>query len=589
MPRRRILWFVLPWYLVIILISLVVVGVYSTRAVREFHLETTTQYLEARALLFDRLLESHGMGSASAVDSLCKDLGAAIGTRITVILPGGRVIGDSESDPARMENHGDRPEIVEALAGSTGSSLRYSETLREDFLYIAVPIRRGPTIEGVVRTSLPLTGLNANLRRLYLRITLAGILVAAAAVIVSAAAARRISRPVEEIRRGVEHFSRGDLAYRVPAHRTAEIGGLAQGINEMAERLEDRIETIERQRSEQEAVFAAMVEGLVLVDPDERIIRMNPAAARILGADIGRAEGKSIQEIVRNPYLLGFVDRALQTGGPVEDDFILRTPSGERSMQAHGVPLGGPDGCCRGAVVVLNDVTHLRSLEDLRRDFVANVSHELRTPITSIKGFVETLLDGALHDPSDAVHFLGIIGRQADRMNNIIEDLLLLSGIEGSVEEGIRLEPGSVRRVLDEAAQICGPRAAEKKIAIEIECPPDLTAHMNEALLEQAVVNLLDNAIKYSEKGQPIRMRAAQLEREAVIEVIDRGCGIEAKAIPRLFERFFRVDKARSRKLGGTGLGLAIVKHIMQAHDGTVTVASAPGEGSTFALHLPKA
>ncbi|MDD3642331.1 MAG: ATP-binding protein, partial [Candidatus Krumholzibacteria bacterium] len=560
------------------------VALYSARAVRELHIDTTARYLEARAMLFGRLIESGLAESRAAVDSLCKDLGAEVGTRITVVVPGGRVIGDSQSDPASMENHGDRPEVVSAFSGSPGSSIRYSETLREEFLYIAVPIRRGGTIAGVVRTSLPLTGVHASLRRLYLRIAVAGLLVAAAALLASVALARSISGPVEEIQRGVDRFSRGDLAYRVPAHRIAEIGGLAQGVNEMAGRLEERIGTIERQRREQEAVFAAMVEGLMLVDADQRIMRMNPAAAEMLGTAAERAERRSVQEVVRNPYLLGFVARALRSNEPVEEDFMLRTSSGERSIQAHGAPLAGADG--GGAVIVLNDITHLRSLEALRRDFVANVSHELRTPITSIKGFVETLLDGAQHDPADAAQFLEIIGRQADRMNHIIEDLLLLSGIEGRAEEGIRLERGDVCRLIDEAVRICGPGAAEKDIAIEVECPGGLSARMNEALLEQALVNLIENAIKYSEKGQPILIRASERGGGTVIEVIDRGCGIEAKAIPRLFERFFRVDKARSRKLGGTGLGLAIVKHIMQAHGGSVAVESVPGKGSTFALHL---
>ena len=358
-------------------------------------------------------------------------------------------------------------------------------------------------------------------------------------------------------------------------------------INEMAGRLEDRIETVERQRNEQEAIFSGMVEGLIVIDEHERIVRINPAASAFLGVDISEAEGRTIQEVVRNPYLQKFVRRTLGSAVTVEEDITLRNDRGEIYMQAHGVQLLRPDGRLRGGVIVLNNVTRLRRLENLRKDFVANVSHELRTPITSIKGFVETLLDGAMNDPADAKNFLNIIGRQAGRMDNIIEDLLLLSGVERGLEESnLRVEKAKVADIIGDALEVCDYKAREKKIRIEVDCAPDMEAVVNEPLLEQAVINLLDNAIKYSDESGRVGIVAVPQADGINIEVHDEGCGIDKEDIPRLFERFYRVDKARSRKLGGTGLGLAIVKHIMQAHGGSVTVVSTPGEGSTFTLHL---
>jgi two-component system phosphate regulon sensor histidine kinase PhoR len=527
-------------------------------------------------------------GPHSVVDGLCKELGASTWTRITVVLPDGRVIGDSDSDPGSMENHGDRPEFIRALAGMTGSSIRYSDTLKERFMYVAVPVRLEGGVAGAVRTSVPLTALDSSLRSMYLRITISGILVAIAAAVVSVLVAKRISRPVEEIKKGVVHFANNDLSYRLPVHELEEIGELASVINAMAEQLEDRIETVERQRNEQEAIFSGMVEGLLVVDENERIVRLNPAASGFLGVDISEAEGRTIQEVVRNPYLQKFVGRTLGSAVTVEEDLTLRNDRGEIYVQAHGVQLIRPDGRLRGGVIVLNNVTRLRRLENIRKDFVANVSHELRTPITSIKGFVETLLDGAMRDPVDSANFLNIIGRQAGRMDNIIEDLLLLSGVERGLEESnLRIERVKVHEIISDALEVCDYKAKEKKIRIEVDCAPDMEAVVNEPLLEQAVINLLDNAIKYSEEGGQVRIVTARQAGGITVEVRDEGCGIDKEDIPRLFERFYRVDKARSRKLGGTGLGLAIVKHIMQAHGGSVTVMSTPGEGSTFTLHLP--
>lgn len=590
MRRRSILWHLYPYHLLVVAAALLAIGLYVSRSVRDFHVRGTEDFLAARARLVERSLKDLDIASRAAdVDSLCKDLGRTTGTRATVILASGRVIGDSDEAPASMENHADRPEFAAALAGKTGRATRFSDTRRRNEMYVAVPIRRGEAVVGAVRISMPLTAIDERLRGMRVRIALGGLVAALLAGAASYAVARRISRPLDEIRRGVERFAENDLSYRLPAYRLDEAGELADTLNGLASRLDERIRAEVRQRNELEAVLASMVEGLLAVDMDERVMRLNRAAAVFLDASADGAVGRSIQEIVRNPELQQFVKRALSSAEPVEGEIALRGPLGDRFLQTHGAELRDAEGRRIGAVIVLNDITRLQRLEEVRRDFVANVSHELKTPITSIKGFIETLRDGSAHEAEDAKKFIDIIAKQADRMNSIIEDLLFLSRLEQNGKRGgVSLERLPLRGVLLEAIEICGRKAREKGVALELDCPEGVEAAINPALIEQAVVNLVDNAVTYSESGGSIEISARREGDELLIDVVDHGCGIEREHLPRIFERFYRVDKARSRKLGGTGLGLSIVKHIAQAHGGSVSVESAPGKGSVFSVHLPQ-
>jgi len=464
---------------------------------------------------------------------------------------------------------------------------RRSPTLGVDTIYVAVPVPL-PDGNAVARAAGRMEGLAGSLRALRLQL-LAGLLLA---LLLSAGvglvAARRVALPLRELTLGAERFSRGDYSVRLPPHRVREIDDLAASFNRAAEALAARLEAETRRGDEREAVLGSMGEGVLAVDPAERILSLNPAAAALLGLAGEEAVGRALQEAVRNSELHGIVGRTLREGAPGEGEITLGGNGGERALKVTASPLVDRRGAVIGGLFVLADITRLRRLEKVRSDFVANVSHELRTPITSIKAAAETLLAGAKGDPAALERFLGMIAKHSERLNSLVEDLLRLSRIEREGERGgVPLAPGPVAEVLEEAVEAIRPLAEAGRHPVEVVCPPGLTVLRDPALLTQAVVNLLDNAVKYSGEGRPIRVTGRQAPGGAEIEVRDEGNGIPPEHLPRLFERFYRVDPARSRTLGGTGLGLAIVKHIVAAHHGTVSVKSEPGKGSAFTIRLP--
>jgi two-component system phosphate regulon sensor histidine kinase PhoR len=416
-----------------------------------------------------------------------------------------------------------------------------------------------------------------------------GLALAAAVLLASLWTARRLNRPLQSLAEGVDRLAADDLSHRLYAADFRETRRLADSLNRLAERLEIRMAAITSQQHEQEAMLTSMGEGVLAVDREGTILNLNETCAKLLGQDAVRLRGRRFHEAIRKPDLLSVVELALAEQSPVERDVRI-VAADDRWLHAHGTTLYDAQRRQIGALLVLHDVTRLRRLESVRRDFVANVSHELRTPITSIKGFVETLLDGAMDDRQTSARFLRIVLRQVNRLNAIIEDLLILSRIEkGSDEATIELGEDRVQEVLQAAIEMCEKQAQDKGITVWLECDPDLVARINAHLVEQAVVNLVGNAIKYSEAGSRVEVTACRQDAEVLIAVKDQGCGIEARHLPRLFERFYRVDKARSRELGGTGLGLAIVKHIALAHRGSIGVQSVIGSGSVFTLRLPSA
>jgi len=570
------------------LLALFLAGWVAVRTTRHLVVERTTQDLEDRAtLLRDILQDRFTTLSSTHLDSLAKRWGQAGRFRLTFVAPDGRVLGDSHAQPWDMEKHADRPEIIRALSGSTGFAHRKSPTLKEEIVYLALPVRDNGAVVGVIRASLPATVTKQMLNEIYSEVIISGLVIATLVVAAGYFVFQRISRPLIRIRNGALRFARGDLEHKLPVPNSRELGSLAEVLNQMARDLSDRLGAITQQRNELEAVLSGMVEGVVAMDLEERILRMNRAAVRLLGVTHREILGHHLQEVVVNPDIQRFVARVLDRRQQLEEEIALH--NGRIYLQAHGALLRDAAGRDIGVLVVLNDVTRLRRLENLRKEFVANVSHELRTPITSIKGAVETLRDGAINDPEDARRFLDITVRQADRLNAIIEDLLNLSRLEQEAEGGgIPLEPGDLNTVLAAAASNCEFKAREKDLHLDIINGEAAITRLNAPILEQAIVNLLDNAINYSPKGGTVQAGVEAGDGELIIYVKDQGCGIPAEHHNRVFERFYRVDKTRSRHLGGTGLGLAIVKHIALAHKGSVSLSSAPGQGSTFRLHLPR-
>lgn len=589
MARRSLTWHLFPSYLLVILVSLVAVVGYSARSVRQLYVDQASHDLEARAQILSGQLGGYLAGGA--VDDLqaqSEQLAAVSDTRITVVLPSGDVVADSQETVPELDNASrNRPEFVDALNGVPGSSIRYSVTERERMMYVAVPVQVNGKIVGAVRAAIPTTAVDEALWDIFARIVLAGAVVAVLAAAVSWVVSRRITRPIQELTVGAERFSRGDLGTPLRVNHSREIAALADAMNRMAEELDLRLENALRQKNEQDAVLAGMVEGVLAVDSDDRLFIINEAAARLLEVDRFTALGKPVTELIRNSSFQDFVARTVKSDQPVEGELTFHLNE-DVSYQAHGTVLKDADGDEMGAVFVLHDVTQLRRLERIRSDFVSNVSHELRTPVTSIKGFVETLIESPPENEAEAKRFLSIVAKHANQLNTLIGDLLSLARIEQGEEQAEeKFEDTLIESVLSDAVDACAHLAEDKRVRVTSECPPELRARVNPSLLQQAVANLLDNAIKYSEPEKSVELEAAQNNGNLVIAVRDQGAGVASHHLSRLFERFYRVDKARSRELGGTGLGLSIVRHIAELHHGTVEARSRVGQGSTFEITIP--
>lgn len=589
MPRKRILWRLFPSYLIITFFILIAVGWLGQNTIRKAWLTETGESLRSRLELFGNLVTDYVCaGNYTAVDSLCKEMGRRSDTRFTMILPSGKVIGDSRENPAEMDNHMNRPEVQEALTTGSGVSTRYSNTVYYTLMYRAQPLYKDGATVGVIRAAVSIESINDAVNGIRIRMALGLIIITALVAMVSLYFSRRISRPIEELRNTAIRFARGELGSRIYLKDSEEIEALALAMNEMAANISERLNTITRQRNEREAILASMVEGVLAVDTDEKIISMNQAAAQLVGVDVNRATGKTVPEVIRNHDLNLAVKTALASPQPIEREIYIAGAS-EQFLQAHGATLRDANGNIIGALIVLNDVTRIRKLETMRRDFVANVSHELRTPLTTIQGFVETLLDGALKKPEEAERFLRIIEKQVERLNALIADLLSLSRLEDeSQRASLELEEINLKELLADCLQACEIKAKERNVGLLLDCPENMKILANAPLLEQAVVNLIDNAIKYAEPNSRVLVAAKEEITDYQISISDNGCGIEPEHLSRIFERFYRIDKGRSRALGGTGLGLAIVKHIVLAHKGRINVESVVGKGSTFTIVLPR-
>lgn len=596
MKNRRLLWHLFPANLLITLGAVLALSWFGSASVRNFYFHEIQHGLESRARIIEQHIADLLLSSPVLLQNYCKQAGRKAATRITVVSPAGKVLADSSEDPAKMENHANRPELKTALEGSVGSSTRFSRTLGENMLYVAIPLFHKERIIGALRLSVPMVSLDSVLQSIHLRVLVVCLFVILAASVLTMLVARRISRPLELMKYEAEQMTRGEkvkLLSLDPGGLSAEVASLATALNRMAKNINERMRIITVQRNELETVFAGMTEMVMAIDAEKRILRINRSAAALFYLSPDDVQGKLMHGVIRNKDLHKIVDQVIADGRQVKKDIVLLVGPDKVYLHTNAVPLHDEKNNPIGVLVVMNDTTRLHKLENLRRDFVANVSHELKTPITSIQGYVETLLDGALENMEDARRFLEIIAKQSSRLDAIIDDLLMLSRIEQKTDrDDLTLVSERLKPILESAVMTCLPQAREKEITIDVQCPENLRAAVNPNLIEQAVMNLLKNAVMYSPEKSGITVKAnlstsAHAER-VVITVEDHGIGIAVEHLERLFERFYRCDKGRSKEQGGTGLGLSIVKHIAMAHGGSVSVTSQPGKGSVFTITLPR-
>src|SRR5260221_8521521 len=530
----------------------------------------------------ERLLVQNAQGFALRVQNdhqhslqqMAKEEAGITETCVTIIARDGVVLADSEADPRTMENHAGRPEVVAALGGRTGSSTRLSHTVGIEFLYVAVP-----SGDKIVRLAYPISRLNQQMASIRSSLLWASLLALLLALVLAAAIAEVISRRLRRIVRFAEQVAAGDLSARIAETSGDEIAQVAMALDRTARRLEENFAAVKESRSELEALLNSMTDGVIAVSPDLKVRWANHAIAGILHQPV--RIGVPVIELLRHPDFLATINDVLQSKH--RESTIATSLSGRRSFSVTAEPL--PDG---GVVSLLHDISEIERVEKTRRDFIANVSHELRTPLTSIQGYAETLLESDGDMNESAREFMQVIRRNAERMGRLTEDLLVLARVE-SGEEKLDVRPQDARQLLAEAASSLQENARAAQVELTVENIPDWSVLADSYAVQQVFGNLISNALRYAQTGKKIVVGAQERENGIEFFVRDYGPGIASEHLPRIFERFYRVDKARSRESGGTGLGLAIVKHIVLNHGGSVRVESAVGHGSTFFFLLPKA
>ncbi|MFL5305636.1 MAG: ATP-binding protein [Polyangia bacterium] len=519
-------------------------------------------------------------------DALADQLGAA--GRVTFVNADGELLGDSQvplSALAQVENHRDRPEVAAALAGGHGSATRSSGTVHQRLLYAAIPLTLPGGGRGAARLSVPLDDIDAAVRQVQHILGVALLVALIIAAVISMSAAQILSRALGRMTEAARRMAAGDLGVRTRPTGRDEIASLGRALDVMAGNLASTLTALRSERDLLGVILQSMQESVLVMDPQNRMLLVNPAlrATFALGPD---AEGRAALELIRNADLHAILDRARSGGGAATGEIEVTGPK-PRRLLVHAAALPSIDRKPQGILAVFVDVSEIRRLETLRKDFVANVSHELRTPITAVRSAVDTLRLTMAGDPDASERFVDIIDRNAQRLGSLVEDLLDLSRIE-SKEYRPEAAAVPVRAVSEQVVALLRPRIEEKNFVVRNEIAADLPpARADRKGLEQVFTNLLDNAVKYCGPGTTVSLRATRNGSQLRIEVADTGPGIEPRHLPRLFERFYRVDSGRSREMGGTGLGLSIVKHLIEAMGGTIGVDSMPGKGSTFWMNLP--
>ena len=578
---RSVRWRIAAAFTVLTLLCIIGLSVYLSSFLKQGYQNSLREELTDQARLVGDFSGPYFPRSDVSVDAIAKTLGSQISARITIISRDGVVLGDSEENPASMENHANRPEVIEALSRRTGSSIRYSSTLGYEMMYVAVPVIIDGEVIGVARVSLPLTEIDKSSSYINTTIVSGGLIATAIAALLAFQISRITTEPVKQITQASKRLAEGQLGQQIQVTSKDEFGDLAKAFNQMSARLKEMVALISAERDRMGVILSNMDDGIFVVDNESRVTLINPAAERMLRLSKGEVQGRTFVEVVRDYELYQILQncsrtREQQTGS-------VEVGPRKQFLGVIATPLEDKGGC----LLLLQDLTEMRRLEKVRRDFVSNISHELRTPIAALKALAETLHDGAIDDPSVAKDFLGKIGAEVDRLNQMVQELGELSRIESGEAplQKILLD------VAEEIQQVAGRLKAQAnrgQLSLNIDIPHTLPqAFADKDRVEQVLVNLIHNAIKFTPPGGSITISAKADDGNILVSVADTGVGIPADDLPRIFERFYKADKARAG--GGTGLGLAIAKHVVEAHNGKVWAESIEGKGSTFHFTLPLA
>ncbi len=566
-------------YLIVALVLLISLELYLSSVIKNNYISK----LKENLLIQSRLIaEQIPLSLSSNLDDFCKKYKEKTGSRITIIDNTGRVMGDSDEPSGRMENHLDRPEIKEASVNNIGSAVRFSKTIQKDFFYLAITLDN--TDRGFLRLSVPLHELEQAISDIRMRIALASVIALFIAILMGLFQTERITKSIEEIAKFSREIKSGNFKARLFLKEKGEISELAKNINDMAQELKTILEDSQEERHEMEEILRNMSDGLMLIDTRGKIALCNSAVKNFFGIE-SNVEGKPLIETLRNAELTNILSETIRNKEIVAKEIEVTHPR-QLYLLATAVPFYYPpeDEKISGIILSLHDITRLKQLEQMRKDFVANVSHEIKTPITAIKGFADTLLDGALYDREHAGKFLQTIKSHSERLNRLVDDLLTISSVELGAVKMNRTDL-DIAGMIDHIIETVAVQAAEKEISIKKAISSEVKLiSADKDRLEQILLNLLDNAIKFTEKGEVV-IGTGQESGRAFIFVKDSGIGIPRKYLSRLGERFFRVDSSRSRELGGTGLGLAIVKHMVKAHGWEMKIESEEGRGTVVKIY----
>jgi two-component system phosphate regulon sensor histidine kinase PhoR len=575
---RSIQWRITVSFILVVIVSMGILGVYLVNSTRNSQLDSLRSELEDEARLTAEasLPGFLSPNESNALDALAKKLGAEIDARVTIIALDGTVLGDSDEDPAVMENHANRPEIIDALATGVGESTRYSLTLEQRMLYLAVPVTYEGEVLGVARVSLPLTVVESFVHRVTLSIVIAMVV---AAVLVALAAwliARFTTRPIRELTAASKRISSGELGQKIAIAAKDEVGELARAFNEMSMRLKESVAEISEDRTRLATILDNMADGVIMTDDEGKITLANEAAQKLFR--FRETVGKPLIEAVRDHEVDELLKLCLKTAKTQSVNYESGTS--KRYVRAIAIPVDHS-----GVLLLFQDLTELLKLQTTRRELIGNISHEFRTPLAGIKAMVETLSGGAVDDKKAARDFLTRIDGEVDRLTQLVMELTELSRIETGKAE-LKLESVRLNQLAEEVISQLSPQAERQKLTMKKKLAADLpSVSADRARVRQVISNLVHNAIKFTPEGGKITITTRKLEGAVGVDITDTGIGIPEGDLPHVFERFYKGDRARSE--AGTGMGLAIAKHVVEAHGGKISVESREGKGSTFSFSLP--